>query len=164
MTMDVATGLVKAYEEDARKYLVMEAESGTGAPYLDYVGGTMESGESPLEAFLREFNEETGFRPEKVMDEIEGYPSREFTTHGDSYRIHPHRVTVENMFEPELHDEEHVGYQWMTRGEMIDHHHRGILNDGRFETLCRVEDMGYQDAEFRFSGEEIDAVVRNFDI
>lgn len=145
---------------------MLESESANGVSYFDYVGGTMEPAydpdEEPVETFLREFKEETGARPEEVIQDIEGYEPFESFVAGEEYIIFPHDVEVVEGFEPDLGDE-HQGYEWMTRGEIVKNNQRDLVSDGRMRTLS-ITEAGGGSQNYSFSGDMVDVLVENFDI
>lgn len=167
MVMHVSSGVVRTDTADGTKYLMLEAESGNGVKYFDYVGGTMEPSsdpdEEPVETFLREFHEETGERPEEMIEEITGYEPFESLAAGNLYLIHPHDVRVDERFEPEV-KEEHLDYDWMSRGGIVKKNQRGLVSEGRMETLSTIEGVGGTGSDYSFGGDMIDVLVENFDI
>ena len=165
MRVDVSSGVVRSDSEDELEYLMLESESDKGVTYFDFVGGRIEDGEEPLNTFLREFYEETGSRPEDLIDEIAGFEPVVIELEYGTYQIFPHEVSVNSSFEPAISDE-HVDYQWMERSEIDRNNHEDYISEGRMEVIDAVEGPGsrYGRETYRFSGSEIESIVENFDI
>ena len=53
---------VMGMTEDGQVIAISEWQPGTEKPYVHLVGGTVEKGEDPFDAAMREFLEETGYR------------------------------------------------------------------------------------------------------
>ncbi|MFB6145171.1 MAG: NUDIX hydrolase [Candidatus Nanohaloarchaea archaeon] len=98
------------YSSDKEKFLIVKRgddRPGSFPGCWEFPGGSIEDGENPKEAALRELMEETGFIGELIR---EG-ESFEVKTEDDYYIIHPSLVTVEGD-EPEL-SKEHIRYRWV---------------------------------------------------
>ena len=165
MYMHVSSGVVRFENDTGADYLMFEAESYNGVSYFEHVGGKMEpvedDDEEPVEAFLREFHEETGERPEELIENIDGYEPFESRVAGDAYIIYPHDVEVGQRFEPAI-GEEHTGSEWMSREQISRNSRHNRISDGRMRTLEVVE--GDRPESYSFRGDMLDVVVENFDI
>lgn len=90
---DVATLL---FIHDHERVLLIRKKRGLGAGKINGPGGRLEPGETPLEAAIREVEEEVGVTPLDVS--ARGTLSFEFT---DGYRLHAH-VFVASRFQGTL--------------------------------------------------------------
>jgi len=113
----VAHGLVRR----AEKYLLLRRRDGRYLGGLwDIPGGTVEPGETPAEAAVRECWEETRLRT-TVGDEVSHFENadtngRDLTFHTITYRLHLPDL------EPDVHlsAEEHDDFRWLTRTKALD--------------------------------------------
>lgn len=81
----------------------------------DLPGGTLEEGESSLEAMLREVEEEIGVVVNQTSAR-EVYSGSDYSKHGTHYALYVTKVTVR----PEvIMSWEHSSYEWLSREEFI---------------------------------------------
>ncbi|MGZ4748797.1 MAG: NUDIX hydrolase [Oryzihumus sp.] len=113
----VAHGLVRQGES----YLLLRRRDGRYLGGLwDIPGGTVEPGETPAEAAVRECWEEAGLRT-TVGDEVTHFENadtngRDLTFHTITYRLH----LLDRATEVVLSVEEHDDFRWLTRIEALD--------------------------------------------
>lgn len=113
----VAHGLVQRGES----YLLLRRRDGRYLGGLwDIPGGTVEPGETPAEAAVRECWEEAGLRT-TVGDEVTRFENadtrgRDLTFHTITYRLH----VLDRKAEVRLSVEEHDDFRWLTRTEAYD--------------------------------------------
>jgi 8-oxo-dGTP pyrophosphatase MutT (NUDIX family) len=84
-------------------------------------GGRIESGETLLDAMLRECREEMGFVPEQVRF----IPIEKFTTVDGKFCYHTFYCCVDKEFTPVL-NHEHLGYAWINSGTWPKPLHPGL--------------------------------------
>lgn len=98
-------------------YLLMHrSEHPTFGIDPDLPGGTLETGESPLETMLREVEEEAGVtvNPHEVE---KLYSGTDYSNHGTHYTLYVARVAAR----PEIvMSWEHSSYEWLGRDEFIE--------------------------------------------
>lgn len=101
------------YSTDRNRFLVAKrAETMDTHPGLwNFPSGKIESGEEPVEAALRELQEETGL----VGEVLRTADAFEQETEDGDFKVHPVLVLVSG--EPEL-NREHTEYRWISRDEM----------------------------------------------
>lgn len=162
--MQIASGVLRRETEEGWEYLLMEKRSSTDTPYLDYIGGSIEEGEEAIEAFLREFDEETNVDPLEDIEEVKVFEPIHVTWNEDSYDIAPYDVKVDPGFEPEVSDE-HEGYRWVDRSEVHKQYRDGILSGGRMKTLKTIESTEdrYQALDRILDNGELERFVREAD-
>ncbi|GAA1243745.1 NUDIX hydrolase [Oryzihumus leptocrescens] len=113
----VAHGLVRQGES----YLFLRRRDGRYLGGLwDVPGGTVEPGETPAEAAVRECWEEAGLRT-TVGDEVTHFENadtngRDLTFHTITYRLH----LADRSPEVRLSAEEHDDFRWLTLTEALD--------------------------------------------
>lgn len=77
----------------------------------DLPGGTVEDGEQPLEAMIREVDEEAGITI-RAADITELYRGADYSTHGTEYQLYTAKLTTR----PEIIlSWEHASYEWVSR-------------------------------------------------
>lgn len=93
-------------------------------------GGKIESGESIMDAIVRECNEELGFMPEyfKLV------PLEKFTTADNGFAYHTFFCSVADEFVPRLNDE-HLGWAWITSGTWPKPMHPGLWSTVNFDAV-----------------------------
>src|SRR5690349_21404938 len=81
----------------------------------DLPGGTLEEGEEPLEAMIREVYEESGIAlTESQVSEV--YAGTDYSTHGTYYSL----FTAKLDYRPDLiMSWEHSSYEWLEREEFL---------------------------------------------
>lgn len=93
-------------------------------------GGKIESGESIMDAIIRECQEELGFMPEY----IKLAPLEKFTTVDSGFSYHTFFCSVPGEFQPELNDE-HVGWAWINSGTWPKPMHPGLWSTVNFDAV-----------------------------
>jgi 8-oxo-dGTP pyrophosphatase MutT (NUDIX family) len=93
-------------------------------------GGKIESGESIMDAIVRECQEELGFMPEY----IKLAPLEKFTTVDSGFSYHTFFCSVAEEFQPKLNDE-HVGWAWINSGTWPKPMHPGLWSTVNFDAV-----------------------------
>lgn len=110
---EVATAV--PYHPEKQKFLLLKRnfETDIHPGKWNFPSGKIENGEEPVDAALRELQEETGLKGEMIRS---GEP---FTvdTEDRRFNVHPFLVLVEG--EPEL-NREHLDMQWIEPRELED--------------------------------------------
>lgn len=113
----VAHGLV---ERDGRLLVLRRREGRFLGGEWDIPGGTVEPGETPAQAAVRECREETGLRT-RVGEVVSHHVNadtrgRDLTFHTVTYRLHLLDEAGTVRLSPEEHDE----HRWVTRAEAAE--------------------------------------------
>jgi 8-oxo-dGTP pyrophosphatase MutT (NUDIX family) len=93
-------------------------------------GGKIESGESIMDAIIRECQEELGSMPEY----LKLVPLEKFTTVDSGFAYHTFFCSVDNEFQPTLNDE-HTGYAWLVSGTWPKPMHPGLWSTVNFDAV-----------------------------
>lgn len=107
-----AVGAIFLSKKTGRMMLNLRSDSATYSNNWGFVGGKIESGESPLQALHREMNEELGSSVPMIEDII---PFDVFSTKNCKFRYYSFIVVVSEEFIPELNHES-AGYSWVRIG------------------------------------------------
>lgn len=107
-----AVGAIFLSKKTGRMMLNLRSDSATYSNNWGFVGGKIESGESPLQALHREMNEELGSSVPMIEDII---PFDVFSTKNCKFRYYSFIVVVPEEFIPELNHES-AGYSWVRIG------------------------------------------------
>ena len=107
-----AVGAIFLSKKTGRMMLNLRSDSATYSNNWGFVGGKIESGESPLQALHREMNEELGDSVPMIEDII---PFDVFSTKNCKFRYYSFIVVVPEEFIPELNHES-AGYSWVRIG------------------------------------------------
>lgn len=93
-------------------------------------GGKIESGESIMDAIVRECEEELGSMPEY----IKLAPLEKFTTADSGFAYHTFFCSVLQEFQPKLNDE-HTGWAWINSGQWPRPMHPGLWSTVNFDAV-----------------------------
>ncbi len=98
-------------------YLILHYEEG----HWDFPKGHLEGNETPIEAMLREVEEETGLKVELIPGFYEAY-EYQFRAYYDNYKmkhktVHMYLAKAPNREVKLSH--EHIGYKWLTYEEAL---------------------------------------------
>ena len=116
--------LVVAHDGAGRVLLIQRADN---PRFWQSVTGSLEAGESPAEAAVRELGEELGIADASGLIDCHDRSTYEILPHW-RYRFapgvtenleHVFRLAVAPGFEPRLAPAEHLAYRWASKGEAI---------------------------------------------
>lgn len=107
-----AVGAVFLSKNTGRMMLNLRAESVSYANYWGFVGGKIESTETPHQALTREIAEELGTSVPEVLDTI---PFDIFTSKNGKFMYYSFLIVVQDEFIPVLNAES-SGYAWVKIG------------------------------------------------
>ena len=93
-------------------------------------GGKIESGESIMDAIVRECREELGTMPEY----LKLVPLEKFTTVDSGFTYHTFFCSVAEEFTPILNNE-HIGYAWINAGTWPRPMHPGLWSTVNFDAV-----------------------------
>lgn len=96
------------YSIKTKRYLFLLRDGDKYAGTWGLVGGKIESGESPIQALLREMSEEIG----GIISDPKIIPIEKYTSDNGKFIYHTFVTPIEDEFMPELNDE-HRGYCWV---------------------------------------------------
>ena len=100
-------------------------------------GGKIESGETLIEAIVRECTEEMGSMP----DYLRLAPVEKFTSADSGFVYHTFFCSVSEEFCPTLNDEHH-GWAWISAGSWPKPMHPGLWSTLNFEAVrSKIETM-----------------------
>lgn len=103
--------------DENERYLLLKRSSHPRFPNdPDLPGGTIEAGESPVRAMLREVAEEAGIMLEP-NDIVEKYAGQEFSARGTMYHLYETRLLKRPAV---IISWEHASYAWVTRQEFLE--------------------------------------------
>lgn len=107
-----AVGAIFLSKKTGRMMLNLRSDTVTYSNNWGFVGGKIESKESPIEALYREISEELGNSVPYIEDII---PFDVFSTKNEKFRYYSFIVVVAEEFIPELNSES-AGYSWVKIG------------------------------------------------
>lgn len=118
------------YSVATKRYLYLMRDDVKHPGAWGLPGGKIESGESIMDAIVRECNEELGFMPEyfKLV------PLEKFTTADNGFAYHTFFCSVADEFVPRLNDE-HLGWAWITSGTWPKPMHPGLWSTVNFDAV-----------------------------
>ncbi len=136
---EVAAGVVR-YEEE---YLLFLKEASNGFTFREFPGGKVEQNEEPLQAMLREFEEETGNTLEDCMEFLRKGDAYELETYRDSYEVHPYEVKLSEKIDVDC-SEEHKGYEWKSRNVLESMAGNGLIGENSIKLIEEIEQRTYK--------------------
>ena len=132
-----AVGAIFLSINTGRVMLNLRSDSVTYANYWGFVGGKVESNETPLCALTREIAEELGNVP-TFQDVI---PFDVFNTTNNKFRYYSFLIVVQDEFIPQL-NQESSGYTWVAIGKWPKPLHPGakstLLNEGLLKEFNNI--------------------------
>jgi len=118
------------YSVSSHRYLYLMRNDPRHPGTWGLPGGKIESGESIMDAIVRECQEELGNMP-KYLRLV---PLEKFTSKDHGFAYHTFFCSVENEFTPILNDE-HVGYAWINSGTWPRPMHPGLWSTVNFDAV-----------------------------
>lgn len=107
-----AVGAIFLSKKTGRMMLNLRSDSATYSNNWGFVGGKIESRETPLQALYREMSEEMGDSVPDIEDII---PFDVFCTKNGKFKYYSFIVVVQEEFIPDLNHES-AGYSWVKIG------------------------------------------------
>ncbi len=114
-------------ERDGKILLVKQYRYAYQKELWEIPAGKINEGEDPSETAIRELEEESGVRAEKVELLYEIYPSPGYT----SEVIYLYKASGFTQTEMHLDEDEFVTGEWFTVGEILDMIKSGVIKDGK---------------------------------
>lgn len=118
------------YSINTHRYLYLMRNDPRHPDTWGLPGGKIESGESIMDAIVRECQEELGFMPEY----LKLAPLEKFTTVDSGFSYHTFFCSVSKEFQPRLNDE-HVGWAWINSGTWPKPMHPGLWSTVNFDAV-----------------------------
>jgi 8-oxo-dGTP pyrophosphatase MutT (NUDIX family) len=118
------------YSTNTHRYLYLMRDDPKHPDTWGLPGGKLESGESIMDAIVRECSEELGSMPEY----LKLVPLEKFTTVDKGFAYHTFFCSVAEEFTPVL-NEEHLGYAWITSGTWPRPMHPGLWSTVNFDAV-----------------------------
>lgn len=103
------------FVEDAGRILLLhrnDSERAWGLP-----AGGIEDGESPIDAAIRELQEETGYRA--IIDDVNDLGMTFVRGSQFDYTFHLYKVALDHPITVQLDEREHTDYRWVTPSEAL---------------------------------------------
>lgn len=118
------------YAVDTGRYLYLMRNDPKHPANWGLPGGRIESGETLMQAMIRECTEELGAMPQYVRL----IPLEKFTTADAGFAYHTFFCSVATEFAPVLNDE-HIGWAWINSGTWPRPMHPGLWSTINFEAV-----------------------------
>ena len=127
--MNLSIGTI-FFSTSTKRYLFLLRNKDSHGDTWAFVGGKVESGESPIEGLTREIEEEVGFLP-NIKKNI---PIEKFTNKNKQFEYHTFISVVEEEFIPKL-NKEHKGYAWVSIEGWPKPLHPGVFSTFKIEEI-----------------------------
>lgn len=118
------------YSINTGRYLYLMRDDPKHPDTWGLPGGRIESGETLIEAIVRECEEELGGMP----DYIKLVPLEKFTTADQHFAYHTFFCSVATEFVPQL-NHEHTGWAWLASGVWPRPMHPGLWSTVNFDAV-----------------------------
>jgi len=118
------------YSVATQRYLYLMRDDPKHPGAWGLPGGKIESGESIMDAIVRECQEELGSMPVYLRLA----PLEKFTTVDHGFAYHTFFCSVADEFVPKLNDE-HIGWAWINSGTWPKPMHPGLWSTVNFEAV-----------------------------
>jgi 8-oxo-dGTP pyrophosphatase MutT (NUDIX family) len=127
--MNLSIGTI-FFSTSTKRYLFLLRNKDSHGDTWAFVGGKVESGESPIEGLTREIEEEVGFLPNITKN----IPIEKFTNKNKQFEYHTFISVVEEEFIPKL-NKEHKGYAWVSIEGWPKPLHPGVFSTFKIEEI-----------------------------
>jgi 8-oxo-dGTP pyrophosphatase MutT (NUDIX family) len=127
--MNLSIGTI-FFSTSTQRYLFLLRNKDSHGDTWAFVGGKVESGESPIEGLTREIEEEVGFLPNITKN----IPIEKFTNKNKQFEYHTFISVVEEEFIPKL-NKEHKGYAWVSIEGWPKPLHPGVFSTFKIEEI-----------------------------
>lgn len=118
------------YSVSTQRYLYLLRNDSRHPDSWGLPGGKIESGESLMQAMVRECTEELGHMPEYLRL----VPIEKFTSADGGFAYHTFFCSVAQEFTPVLNDE-HIGWAWIASGTWPRPMHPGLWSTVNFDAV-----------------------------
>jgi 8-oxo-dGTP pyrophosphatase MutT (NUDIX family) len=118
------------YSVSTQRYLYLLRNDSRHPDSWGLPGGKIESGESLMQAMIRECTEELGHMPEYLRL----VPIEKFTSADGGFAYHTFFCSVTQEFVPVLNDE-HIGWAWIASGTWPRPMHPGLWSTVNFDAV-----------------------------
>lgn len=118
------------YSISTQRYLYLMREDPRHPNTWGLPGGKIESGETIIDAIIRECTEELGAMP----NYLKLVPLEKFTSPDGGFAYHTFFCSIHNEFCPVLNSE-HTGYAWLNSGVWPKPMHPGLWSTVNFDSV-----------------------------